>query len=120
VLHGIAQSVSGFSTSANVQNVSGGITYMTLAEAPASTDSAAQSITINGVLANVQTVESGAYPFWSIEHLYTDHAAQGAALSFISFCLNSLSVSDFGNSGAVPYANMSTSALRSHLPAPTV
>ncbi len=119
VLHGTAQSISGFSTAASVQNVSGGITYMSLAAAPAP-GSSAQSISINSVGSTVQTVESGTYPFWSIEHLYTKQAAQGVALSFISFCLDSLSVNDFGTSGAVPYANMSTAALRSHLPAPTI
>lgn len=119
VLHGTAQSISGFSTAASVQNVSGGITYMSLAAASASGNSA-QSISINGIGPTVQTVESGTYPFWSIEHLYTEQAAQGVALSFISFCLDSLSVNDFGTSGAVPYANMSTAALRSHLPAPAI
>jgi len=119
VLRGTTQSIGGISTAASVQNVSGGITYMSLAAAPAPGGSA-QSISINGNGASIQTVESGAYPFWSIEHLYTEQAAQGVALSFISFCLDSLSVNALGTSGAIPYANMSTEALRSHLPAPTI
>jgi serine/threonine protein kinase/ABC-type phosphate transport system substrate-binding protein len=119
VLDGTAQTVPGFSSAASITNVSGGITYMPLADAPSS-GSAAQAITINGIGPTASMVKSGAYPFWSVEHLYTDYAAQGVALSFIAFCLNSLSASDFANSGSVPYAAMSDTALRTHLPGPTI
>jgi ABC-type phosphate transport system substrate-binding protein len=119
VLQGTAQSVSGVSSGTNVENVSGGITYMPLAAAPAP-GSPAQSISINGVSPGTWTVEDGTYPFWSIEHLYTEHAAQGVAMSFISLCLSTSSVNDFANSGAVPYANMSNAALRSHVSGPTI
>ncbi len=119
VLHGVTQSVSGASAGPSINNVTGGITYMPLADVTGN-GNGAQSIAINGVTPSASSVASGSYPFWSIEHLYTNHAAQGAALSFISFCLTSAGETDLATSGAVPYTIMSASALRSHLPAPTV
>src|SRR5579863_1386125 len=119
VLHGAAQTVGGVTAGWNVQYVTGGITYMPLADAPGS-GSGAQSIAINGVNPSASSVASGTYPFWTIEHLYSNHAAQGVALSFISFCLTSMGANDLVSNGAVPYRNMSASALRSHLPGPSI
>ena len=119
VLRGVAQTVSGTGAGLNIRNVTGGITYMPQADV-AGNGSGAQSITIDGISPSASTVASGSYPFWTIEHLYTDHAAQGAALSFISFCLTSSGETDLANTGAVPYTIMTPSALRSHLPSPTV
>ncbi|HEU0004192.1 MAG TPA: protein kinase [Ktedonobacteraceae bacterium] len=119
VLHGVAQTVSGTSAGVNIKNVTGGITYMPLADV-AGDGNGAQSISINGVNSSASSVANGSYPFWTIEHLYTNHTAQGAALSFISFCLTSAGETDLANSGAVPYTIMTASALRSHLPGPTV
>ncbi|HVB73099.1 MAG TPA: serine/threonine-protein kinase [Ktedonobacteraceae bacterium] len=118
VLHG-AQTVSGNATQTGVQNVTGGITYMPLASVPGS-GAGAQSVAINGVAPGASSAASGAYPFWTIEHLYSRNAAQGVALSFISFCMTNLGASDLASSGAVPYKNMSTLALRSHIPGPTI
>lgn len=119
VLHGTAQTVAGDTSGAGVQNISGGITYMPLVDVAASA-SGAQSVALNGVAPSVSSVASGSYPFWSIEHLYTNHAAQGVALSFVSFCLNTLSIYDYTSNGAVPYDNMSDVALRSHIQDPSI
>jgi len=119
VLHGVTQTVSGTSVGLSIKNITGGITYLPQADV-AGNGSGAQSIAINGVAPSASSVAGGSYPFWAIEHLYTNHVAQGAALSFISFCLTSAGETDLANSGAVPYTIMSASALRSHLPAPTV
>ena len=119
VLHGVAQTVSGTSVGLNIKNVTGGITYMPQADV-AGNGSGAQSISIDGIAPAASTVANGSYPFWTIEHLYTNHTAQGAALSFISFCLTSSGETDLANSGAVPYTIMTPVALRSHLPSPTV
>lgn len=119
VLHGAAQTVSGTGAGLNIRNVTGGITYMPQADV-AGNGSGAQSVAINGIAPSASTVANGSYPFWTIEHLYTSHAAQGAALSFISFCLTSSGETDLANSGAIPYTIMTPVALRSHLPSPTV
>jgi serine/threonine protein kinase/ABC-type phosphate transport system substrate-binding protein len=119
VLRGTAQTVAGDTSGAGVQNISGGIAYMPLVDVAGSSNGA-QSIALNGVAPSVTSVASGSYPFWSIEHLYTNHAAQGLALSFVSFCLNTLSIYDYTSNGAVPYSNMSDVALRSHLQDPTI
>ncbi|HLL79340.1 MAG TPA: substrate-binding domain-containing protein, partial [Ktedonobacteraceae bacterium] len=119
VLHGTTQTVVGDTSGAGVQNISGGIAYMPLVDVAASA-SGAQSVALNGVAPSVSSVASGSYPFWSIEHLYTNHAAQGVALSFVSFCLNTLSIYDYTSNGAVPYGNMSDVALRSHLQDPSI
>ena len=119
VLRGVAQTVSGPGAGLNIRNVTGGITYMPQADV-AGNGSGAQSITIDGIAPSASTVADGSYPFWTIEHLYTSHAAQGAALSFISFCLTSSGETDLGNSDVVPYTIMTPAALRSHLPSPTV
>ncbi len=119
VLRGVTQTVSGTGAGLNIRNVTGGITYMPQADV-AGNGSGAQSVAIDSIAPSASTVANGSYPFWTIEHLYTGHAAQGAALSFISFCLTSSGETDLANSGAVPYTIMTPSALRSHLPSPTV
>ena len=116
VLNGVPQSVSGTSAGLSVQYITGAITYMPLVYVPGG----AQSIAINGVSPTASSVASGAYSFWSIEHLYSNHAAQGLALSFISFCMTAAGANDLTSTGAVPYKNMSDAALRSHLPGPTI
>jgi phosphate transport system substrate-binding protein len=119
VLRGVAQTASGTGAGLNIRNVTGGIIYMPQADV-AGNGSGAQSVTIDSIAPSASTVAGGSYPFWAIEHLYTNHTAQGAALSFISFCLTSSGETDLANSGAVPYTIMTPSALRSHLPSPTV
>ncbi len=120
VLRGATQTVRGTTVGLSVQNVTGGITYLPLADVAGSANGA-QIIAINGINPTASSVASGAYPFWTIEHLYSNHAAQGVAISFISFCLTGVGASDLASAGgAVPYKNMSASALRSHLPGPTI
>jgi phosphate transport system substrate-binding protein len=111
--------VSGPGAGLNIKNVTGGITYMPMADV-AGNGSGAQAISIDGVAPSSSSVAGGSYPFWTIEHLYTNHTAQGTALSFISFCLTSSGETDLANSSAVPYTIMTAAALRSHLPSPTV
>ncbi len=125
VLNGVKQSVDGVSlwsdsndaVAQKVLYTSGGISYVPLATAPVN---GAQSIAINGISPTARAVENGTYPFWSIEHLYSNHAATGLALSFISFGFTSTGATDLTNYDAIPVKLIPQAVLSGHLPGPTV
>lgn len=125
VLKGVKQSVDGVSlwsdsndgVAQKVLYTSGGISYVPLAAAPIN---GAQSVAIDGISPTARAVENGTYPFWSIEHLYSNHAATGLALSFISFGFTSTGTNDLTNYDAVPVKLIPRAVLSSHLPGPTV
>lgn len=100
-----------------VTSTSGAISYIPLS---AVSSGGMQVMSINGVKPTPTSVASGAYPFWSIEHLYSNQAAKGLALSFISFLSTSAGLADLGNNGVVPFKNMSRVALERHIPGPAV
>ncbi|HJT58596.1 MAG TPA: serine/threonine-protein kinase, partial [Ktedonobacteraceae bacterium] len=96
---------------------SGAISYIPLS---AVSSGGMQVVSINGVQPVPASVANGSYPFWSIEHLYSNQVAKGLALSFISFLSTSAGLADLGNNGVVPFKDMSRVALESHIPGPTV
>ena len=125
VLQGTGQSVAGTTLKSDsneaaagaVLHTTGAISYVSLASVASS---GVQSVAINGVSASTEAVTSGAYPFWSIEHLYSDHTATGLELSFISFCSTTVGEIDLASYDAVPIQRISQSVLSTHTPGPTV
>ena len=126
VLKGAAQTVPGISlhqfdtnsaVADNVVNISGAISYVPLANV---LTSGAQSVAINGVGPGTASIDHGTYPFWSIEHLYSNQVATGLALSFISFFSTPTGTAELANFGAVPIKDIAQAALSSHIPGPMV
>ncbi|MDQ2713534.1 MAG: protein kinase [Chloroflexota bacterium] len=125
VLKGSRQSVGGISlwsdsTGAVAQKIvdtSGSISYIPVAAVPGN---GAQSIAINGVSPVASSLASGAYPFWTVEHLYTNQAATGLEQSFIVFCSTTTGSNDLASNGVVPMRRIAPAALNAHGTGPMV
>ncbi len=125
VLKGTRQSVGGISlwsdsTDAVAQKIvdtSGSISYIPAAAVPVN---GAQSIAINGVSPSAGSLAGGAYPFWTVEHLYTNRAATGLDQSFIVFCSTTTGANDLASNGAVPIQRIAPATLNAHRAGPTV
>ncbi len=76
----------------------------------------AQPLAIDGVSASTQSLLSGNYPFWSVEHVYTVGFGTTDAQNWIQFLSQESNM--LLASGAVPVSMLSTGVLLSHLPGP--
>lgn len=120
VLRGVKQSIDGLvvwtDTSdlvmKKVLSTAGAISYVPVNAVPSF---GAQSVAINGVAPGTTSVANGSYAFWDVIHFYSNHAATGLALSFISFFSTPTGQSDLAAFGAVSIKSMSPAALSSHL-----
>jgi len=75
-------------------------------------------LAIDGVSASIQSLLSGSYPFWSVEHLYTLGFGTTQAQSWIQFIQLQQETNTLFASGAIPVAMLSPGTLLSHLPGP--
>ncbi len=127
VLNGVTQSVNGVplwfqpdTSDAVVQAVqgrNGAISYIPLFYAA---NDGVQTVSINGVKPTTASVASGAYPFWSIEHLYSNGDAVGLARTFITFCAITSGQNDLANYDAISIKRMSQSVISAHGSGPAV
>jgi phosphate transport system substrate-binding protein len=126
VLKGAAQTASGISlhqfdtnsqVANNVASISGAISYVPLATVLSNN---VQPVSIDNVSPDANSVDNGTYPFWSIEHLYSNRVATGLAISFISFCSTHTGAIDLASAEAVPVQDIAQTALSSHMPGPTI
>lgn len=123
VLNGASMAARGYrlkqdNPSQVVQTVSrmqGVLSYVPLADA---SQQHVQVLSIDGNAASAQSVASNAYPFWSIEHIYTSGNGTQQAQAFLQFILSQHEHNTLLNKGAVPIAIISTGTLLSHLPGP--
>jgi ABC-type phosphate transport system substrate-binding protein len=77
-----------------------------------------QALAIDGVQASAQSLLNGSYPFWSVEHVYTQGFGSAQAQSWIQFLLLSQEANTLLSYGVVPLAMLSTGVMLSHLPGP--
>ena len=66
------------------------------------------------------SVEQGAYPFWSVVHLYTQGDGSSSFQAYLA-CLSSMREAGvFARYGAVSISQLPQSVLASHLPGPEI
>ncbi|HEV2579475.1 MAG TPA: substrate-binding domain-containing protein, partial [Ktedonobacteraceae bacterium] len=121
VLGGVPPQAKGYTLKRDNPNVTAQLVAQTpgaISYVPLETLSTAhaQPLSINGFSASSQTLLSGDYPFWSVEHVYTLGFGTTQAQDWLQFLpqeSNTMLVS-----GAVPVSMLSPGILLSHLPGP--
>jgi phosphate transport system substrate-binding protein len=94
-----------------VAQASGAISYVPLMEAQ---NAQVAVLAIDGSLPTTASV--GAYPFWTVEHLYTQGNGTSQFQVYLSFLSGMQETGVFSSYGAVPVSQLSQSVLASHLP----
>ena len=100
-----------------VAHTPGAISYVSLADAQAANVSI---VGINGILPGVQALQQGSYPFWSVEHLYTQGDGSVQLRAYLPFLVSEQEVPAFRRMGVVPISMLSQDVLASHLPGPEI
>jgi len=100
-----------------VARTPGAISYVSLADAQAANVSI---VGINGILPGVQALQQGSYPFWSVEHLYTQGNGSVQFRAYLPFLVSEQEVPAFSRMGVVPISMLSQDVLASHLPGPEI
>ena len=77
-----------------------------------------QPLAIDGASANPQSLLSGTYTFWSIEHLYTLGDGTPQAQAYIQFATSPQELNMLSRFGAVPLGMVDPALVQSHLPGP--
>ena len=100
-----------------VARTPGAISYVSLADAQTANVSI---VGINGILPGVQALQQGSYPFWSVEHLYTQGNGSVQFRAYLPFLVSEQEVPAFSRMGVVPISMLSQDVLASHLPGPEI
>ena len=77
-----------------------------------------QQLAIDGVTASIQALTSNSYPFWSVEHIYTQGDGSDQAQAWMEFLSRQQETNALLLSGVAPIAMLSPGVLLSHLPGP--
>ncbi|HVB59964.1 MAG TPA: serine/threonine-protein kinase [Ktedonobacteraceae bacterium] len=121
VLGGMREHVHGQHLNGNwaqaVAETSGAISYVPWQEAQGV---AVSTLAIDGVTPDSASIIAGAYPFWSVEHLYTRGDGTVQLQSYAAFLKTGQESTLFLRFGVVPIAMLSQSVLASHLPGPEI
>ena len=121
VLNGESEHVKGIKLKQGwaqaVAQTQGAISYVTLAEAQSAR---VDIVGIDGVLPAIQTLLEGTYPFWSIEHFYTQGDGSAQFQAYLPFLASKQETTIFAQNGAVPVKMLSQSMLATHLPGPEI
>jgi phosphate transport system substrate-binding protein len=81
---GLTEDATGTAVSV-VKQTPGAISYVALSGLAAGGDGSASVVSVDGVAPTPDAIESGKYPVWSYEHMYTNGAPQGEVGKFIDF-----------------------------------
>ena len=77
-----------------------------------------QQLAIDGVTASIQALTSNSYPFWSVEHIYTQGDGSDQAQAWMEFLSRQQETNALLLSGVAPIAMLGPGVLLSHLPGP--
>ena len=100
-----------------VSQTPGALSFVPLTETT-NASTPVQALAIDGASASAQSLLSGTYTFWSIEHLYTLGNETSQALAYIQFATSPQELSQFSHFGAVPVGIIDDAIVQSHLPGP--
>lgn len=77
-------------------------------------------LAIDAVFPTIQALVQGTYPFWSVEHLYTQGSGTSQFKSYLQFLISEQEALAFPSYGAVPIAMVPQEILATHLPGPEI
>lgn len=99
-----------------VASTNGAIGYA--ASGPAMANSGVTLVSIDGNAPSATNVQSNAYKFWNIEHMYTKGAASGLSQALIDYMTSSDAKSIAAQQDFIAITDMQQSALTAHLAVP--
>lgn len=106
---GVTQDANG-SDEQTCEQTKGSITYLALSYLiDPSLKGKIKQININGVAPTQENIESGKYPFWSYEHIYTNGEAKGLAKTFLDYMTNSKNAKATADMGYTPLGKIKAS-----------
>lgn len=121
IMDGLSEHVHGRHLSGNwaqaVAATSGAIGYVSWQQAQGV---AVSILTVNGVTPDSASIIAGTYPFWSVEHLYTQGDGSPQFQSYTAFLETGQATSLFLQDGVIPIAMIPQQVLASHLPGPEI
>lgn len=88
-----------------VSDNEGSISYLALSYI----DNTVKALKYDGVEASVANIESGKYPIWSYEHMYTKGDAAGVAKAFIDYMMSDEFKATISQLGYIPNSEMKVS-----------
>jgi ABC-type phosphate transport system substrate-binding protein len=100
-----------------VSQTPGALSFVPLPVATTTT-TPVQPLAIDGASASSQSLLSGTYTFWSIEHLYTLDDGTPQARAYIQFATSPQEVNLLSRFGVVPLGMVDPAILHSHVPGP--
>ncbi len=100
-----------------VAQMPGAISYVPLVLVPGNN---VQVLAIDGVSPSTQALQQGTYPFWSIEHFYTQGAGTAQAQAYMAFFGTAQEIGIMGQFAVVPIGMLPQNVLASHLPGPEI
>jgi phosphate transport system substrate-binding protein len=77
-------------------------------------------LAIDGASPGTQALLQGIYPFWSVEHLYTEGNATAQFQAYLPFLTTAQEAHVFAQYGAVSVSMLPQNILASHLPGPEI
>jgi ABC-type phosphate transport system substrate-binding protein len=98
-----------------VARLHGAISYVPVA---ALSGTSVQALSIDGLGASIQALTTDSYPFWSVEHLYTQGDPSPQMQSWMQFVFGGQGTDTLLDAGVAPIGMLSPAALLSHLPGP--
>ncbi len=121
VLHGMTEHVHGVKLKSNwaqaVAQTAGAISYVPLQDVQGTN---VDVLAIDGVLPGSASVIAGSYPFWSVEHLYTQGAGAAQFQAYLSSLSSAQETSLFSRYAIVPLALLPQSIRASHQLGPQI
>ncbi|GAC1342899.1 MAG: hypothetical protein NVSMB27_02280 [Ktedonobacteraceae bacterium] len=121
VLNGTSEHVRGIKLKNDwiqaVAQTPGAISYVPLMEAEAANVSI---VGIDGVYPSIATLQQGTYPFWSVEHLYTQGGGTPQFQAYLPFLGSAQESTALAQDGAVAVNSVPQDILASHLPGPEI
>jgi len=121
VLNGQAEHVRGVrlknSWAQAVAETPGSISYVPLAAIQGANVS---PLAIDGASPTTRALVQGTYPFWSVEHLYTEGNGTSQFQAYLPFLTSAQEAHVFAQYGAVAVSILPQNVLASHLPGPEI
>jgi ABC-type phosphate transport system substrate-binding protein len=77
-------------------------------------------LAIDGVSPTIQALVQGTYPFWSVEHFYTQGSGTSQFQSYLQFLMSEQEALAFPSYGAAPITMVPQEILATHLPGPEI
>lgn len=95
----------------------GAISYVPLLEAQAAH---VTILAIDGAQPSIAALQQGSYPFWSVEHLYTQGSGTSQFQAYLPFLDSTHEANTFAQYGAIPISLLAQAIVNTHLPGPEI